>query len=227
MKKIIIIDDIKDVLESESTFFDRTGVEVHPVATNSEIPKAHRDIKADLIIAYLDTPDMSVEDMSADVRKGETNPDIPILVVCPEDTDCFERLKNCNIDAFIKSPASADSLLGQAHDLLNIPVRAGFRVPVKVSMSVHCGGVNPFLGFSQDLSMSGMLLGTDRHINIGIRLTCSFMLEDKEVLKVEAVVVRVVGRMKKELANFYGMEFIEVSPELASDIEAFIAKTAV
>ncbi len=225
MKKIIIIDDIKDVMEKESSFFDRTGVEVHPVATNSDIPQAHRDINADLIIAYLDTPEMSVEALSAAVRKGDTHPDVPILVVCPEDTDCFDRLKDCNVDAFINALASADALLGHAHDLLDIPVRAGFRVPVKVSMSVHCGGVNPFLGFSQDLSAGGMLLGTDRNINIGIRLNCSFLLEEKEALQVEAVVVRVVGRMKKEVANFYGLEFIKVSPALASDIEAFIAKT--
>ncbi len=227
MKKIIIIDDIKDVLEKESTFFDRTGVDVHPVPTNSEIPQAHRDINADLIVAYLDTPEMSVEELSLAVRKGDTRPDVPILVICPESTDCFDRLKDCNVDAFIKSSASVDSLLGHAHDLLDIPVRAGFRVPVKVSMSVTCEGINPFLGFSQDLSVGGMLLGTDRRINIGIRLACSFMLEEKEALKVEAVVVRVVGRMKKDVANFYGLEFIKMTPELAAEIEQFIQRTTV
>ena len=59
MKKVIIIDDIKEVLDRENSFLDRSAIEVYPVPSNVEVLLVHREIRADLIITYLDMPDMT------------------------------------------------------------------------------------------------------------------------------------------------------------------------
>ena len=45
MKKVIIIDDIKEVLDRENSFLDRSVIEVYPVPSNAEVLLVHREIK--------------------------------------------------------------------------------------------------------------------------------------------------------------------------------------
>ena len=61
MKKIILDEDIKAILEREQSFLDRSDVTIFSASTNEEILALHRTEKADLIIAKLDTGGMSGE----------------------------------------------------------------------------------------------------------------------------------------------------------------------
>ncbi|KKL50551.1 hypothetical protein LCGC14_2304390, partial [marine sediment metagenome] len=151
MKKVIIIDDIKEVLDRENSFLDRSVIEVYPVPSNAEVLLVHREIKVDLIITYLDMPDLSGEDLCEAIRKDPTCSKVSILMVCPNEKVREERSKHCRADAFVPTPVSEEALLLKAHDLLKIPSRTSFRVPVNASMSLESGDGKNFLGFSQDL----------------------------------------------------------------------------
>ena len=175
MKKVIIIDDIKDVLDRENSFLDRSVIEVYPVPSNAEVLLVHREIKVDLIITYLDMPDLSGEELCEAIRKDPTCSKVSILMVCPGTKQCEERSKHCRADAFVPTPVSADVLLSQAHRLLHIPTRADFRVPVSVRLKGEGDEGKPFIGFSENLSASGMLLGSDRKLEMGAVLVISFI----------------------------------------------------
>ncbi|MCK4911355.1 MAG: response regulator [Thermodesulfovibrionales bacterium] len=220
---MIVIDDIKNVLDKENSFLDRSGIELYPVPSNAEALLVHREIKADLIITYLDMPDMSGEDFCEAVRKDVSCSKVSIIMVCPSRCNCDERLKACRADAFIQPPVSADVLLSQAHLLLHIPSRADFRVPVSVRiMGEGEGEMKPFLGFSENISVSGMLLGSDRKLAMGTELSISFMLGGKELMRTEATVMRAKDKPKEGAPNRYGLRFKGVTPDVATDIDRLV-----
>lgn len=223
MKKVIVIDDIKNVLDKENSFLDRSGIELYPVPSNAEALLVHREIKADLIITYLDMPDMSGEDFCEAVRKDVSCSKVPIIMVCPSRGNCDARIKHCRADAFIQPPVSADVLLSQAHILLHIPSRADFRVPVSVRiMGEGIGDMKPFLGFSENISVSGMLLGSDRKLANGTELVISFILGGKELMKTKATVKRAMDKPKEGAPNRYGLQFEGVTSEVATDIDRLV-----
>lgn len=226
VKRVIIIDDIKEILERANSYLDRSGIEVFPVPSNAEVLQKQREVKADLIISYLDMPDMSGEELCSAVRKNPLYAGVAIMMVCPNEKVLQERSKHCSADVFMSVPVSEEALLLKAHDLLKIPSRTSFRVPVNASMSLESGDGKNFLGFSQDLSATGMLLGTSRVINLGESLSCSFQLGETEKLNVKAEVVRLVSRKGKGAPYLYGLKFLDVSPALAVELECFVSEVS-
>ena len=225
MKKVIIIDDIKEVLDRENSFLDRSVIEVYPVPSNAEVLLVHREIKVDLIITYLDMPDLSGEDLCEAIRKDPTCSKVSILMVCPNEKVLEERSKHCRANAFVPTPVSADVLLSQAHRLLHIPTRTDFRVPVSVRLKCEGDEGKPFLGFSEDLSASGMLLGSDRKLEMGAELVISFILEGNERMEADAEITRFVDKPREGAPNRYGLRYRGMTPELATQIDRFILES--
>ena len=222
MKKIIIIDDIKTVLAKSNSFLDRSAIDVFPVPTNLDALHKLVEVKADLIISYLDMPDMNGEQLCTRLRKPPFSSSVAVMMVCPQGVSPEDASSRCGADAFISPPFKADDLLRKAYDLLKIPARTSFRVPVNTSTSLQSGDGERFLGFSQDLSATGMLLGTTRVISMGDVINCSFALSETEQIDLKAEVIRLVGRKSNAMPHLYGLKFIDVSPAQAVQIDCFI-----
>jgi DNA-binding response OmpR family regulator len=226
MKKVIIIDDIKDVLDRENSSFERNSIEVYPVPSNAEALLVHREVKADMIITYLDMPDMSGEDLCDAVRNDPACSKVSIIMVCPRTKKCQERSKNCRANAFFPTPVKAEDLLSKTNQLLHISDRANFRAPVGMKvMGTKKGDDNrPFLCFSENISSTGMMLGSDREFNNGERIICSFILENNEHMTTEAEIVRSMGKPKKGAPNRYGIKFKDMPESVSREIERYVQK---
>ena len=61
MKKVIIAKDIKGVLDEEKSFLSRPDLRIFTAASNEKALALHRSVKADLIVAKLNMPEMSGE----------------------------------------------------------------------------------------------------------------------------------------------------------------------
>ena len=228
MKKVIIIDDIKHVLERENSFLDRANIEVHPVPSNMEVLELHKRLHADLIITYLDMPDLSGEDLCDEIRGHPEAAKVSILMICPKTKECFERTKRCQANAFIPAPLDPDELLNKAQELMHIAGRAMYRAPASLQIkgAEEDEHGRPFLGFVENLSASGMLLGTDRRLRKNEIVICSFYMGEDQHLKVEAEVVRAEAKPKEGTSNFYGLVFKDVTPAIVAEIDRFIHSAA-
>jgi DNA-binding response OmpR family regulator len=222
MKKVIIIDDIKHVLDEENSFLDRKSIEVYPIPSNTEALQVHREIRAHLIITYLDMPDMSGEEFCEQVRGDPATASASIIMICPKTKACYKRTKNCQANDFLPAPITADALLKKAQELLHIAERTMYRAPVSIQIKGESG--KPFLGFCENISASGMLLGTDRKLKKGGQLLCSFFLESDGHVKVEGEVTRAVGKPKKGAPNHYGIAFTNITPGIVAEIDRFVQK---
>ena len=78
-----------------------------------------------------------------------------------------------------------------------------------------------FQGWSHDVSTSGILLEAHERLVVGDRISCRFSLSRSCRIEAEGEVVRSVRTLDGE--HRYGVRFIDLAPDFATEIETFIA----
>lgn len=223
MKKIVITDDIKALIEKEESFLNRSIFRIFTVTSNEEALSVHRAEKANLIITKLDMPKMSCETFCSVIRNDEGLRTVSIIVVCAGNESAIEKSSKCKANIIIAAPIDRAVLLEKAHQLLNISERESYRVLLGVKASGNYRRT-PFLCRSENISASGMLIETDKIFNKGDIITCSFFLPDSTHISTTSEIVRVVEKRDEFDTNQYGIKFYDITPEKRSAIEAFIEK---
>lgn len=224
MKKVIIAKDIRGILEKKKTFLDRSAVRLFAADSNEKLLALHRAIKADLIIANLNMPEMSGEALCSLIRDDEELRHISIIIVCSDHESDLARCIQCRANAFISRPIDTELLLQEAHRLLNIAPRTSYRIPIRVKF-IGKSKQRVFTGYTENLSSSGMLLCTMSHLFEGDSVMCSFSVPVSTQITVQAEVVRALGKEPEHNAKCYGIKFTELSANATSAIQAFIEKS--
>ena len=226
MKKVILAENIRVILEKDRSFLARSDIRVIAAATNEEILSLHRAGKADLIITDLDLPTMPGEDLCSLIRADETLRNVSIIVVCPETALNLQRCARCGANAFITSPVNTAVLLQEAHQLLHVTKRKTCRMPMKIRIEGKAMG-KPFAGSIENISTAGLLFQTEAVLFEGDAIHCAFDLPDSGRIYLGAEIVRAVETPDSpSLKKQYGVRFTDIGDADASDIEAFInAKT--
>ncbi|HXX80987.1 MAG TPA: response regulator [Thermodesulfovibrionales bacterium] len=223
MKKVIIARDIKAILEKKQTFLDRSAVRLFSAPSNEKILALHRSIKADLIIAKLNMPEMSGETLCSLIRDDEALRHVSIIIVSSENESDLAKCVQCRANSFISSPVDTELLLQEAHRLLNIAPRTSYRIPIRVKFFGKSKG-RVFTGYTENLSSSGMLLCTLSHLFEGDPIMCSFSVPQSVQVTAQAEVVRVLGKEPGHSGSCYGIKFTNLSASVASAIQEFVEK---
>jgi len=223
MKKVIIAKNIRTILEKKKTFLDRSAIRLFAAPSNEKVLALHRAIRADLIIAKLNMPEMSGETLCSVIRDDEELRRVSIIIVCSENESDLARCIQCRANAFISSPIDTELLLQEAHRLLNIAPRTSYRIPIRVKFFGKLKQ-RVFTGYTENLSSSGMLLCTMSHLFEGDSVMCSFSVPVSTQITVQAEVVRVLGKEPEHNANCYGIKFTDLSASVTSAIQSFVDK---
>ena len=224
MKNVIITEDIKAIVEKEPGFLNRSDIRTFTVSSNEQVLDLHRSDKADLIIVNLDTPKMSGEMLSSIIRNDKDLCKVSIIIVCANTESDAKRCIQCRANAFITSPVNNALLMQEAHQLLHVATRKSLRVPLSIKIHLTSNGM-PFIGYAENISISGMLLHSEIILFEGDTIICSFYLPDSTHIITKAEVVRVIEKTTEHDTNAYGIRFIDLNIALTSAIEAFIEKT--
>ena len=221
MKKVIIAEDIKEILTKEQSFLNRRGIRTFTAPTNDKVLSLHRAEKADLIIAHLDAPGVSGEKLCSIIRDDKDLCSVSIIIVCSGTEANLERCVQCRANVFISAPISTAVLLQEAHQLLHIAPRTSCRI----SMSVKLEGrskENPFIGSLVNVSTSGMLFRAAAILSEGDSIQCSFLLPDSTRITSNAEIVRVLGKESGQDAYCYGIRFTDPDIDVISAIAAIV-----
>lgn len=222
MKKVIIAEDIAAIIEKDRSIFNRSDIRTISAATNEEILALHKAEKADLIIANLDMPDMSGENLCALIRNDDELRGVSIIIVCSESGANLQRCALCGANAFLTSPINQAVLLQEAYQLLHVTSRRSCRVPVKFKME-GASKEKPFTGLTENISASGMLFRSPAILFEGDTIRCSFSLPGPTCISASADIVRVLKREDgTSEENLYGVIFSDISDPDISRIEAFV-----
>jgi DNA-binding response OmpR family regulator len=223
MKKIIIAEPLKPMLDRVEGFLRRSDVAVFTAATNDDIFAIHQAENANLIITQLDMPGINSEQLCSAIRKDGRLRQVSLLLLCNDTATDLDRASRCNPNAVLTHPFDANQLLDKAQHLMDISWRGSFRVLLSVNIEGN-SKEKAFFCKSENISASGLLIETDRTFKKGDRVTCSFFLPDSRQLVASGEVVRTLEQTTQKSLNRYGIKFFELAPDVKTAIEAFVER---
>jgi CheY-like chemotaxis protein len=222
MKKIIIAEPIIRTFERSDTVFGRGSISLLSAASSEEILNLHGAHKADLIITDFDLPFMGAVKLCSLIRSDAGLKKVSIIVVCNNSDASQAACQESGANAFIPKPADPNVLFAKISELLVVPQRKDMRVLQRISVKSVEGDAT-FFAQSLNISISGMLLETDRAFKKGDRLTCAFNIAHSEIV-VECMVMRTdrtaSGRRR------YGVKFMNYDTKSLIIIDQFVKAQA-
>jgi DNA-binding response OmpR family regulator len=225
MKKIIIAHTIDAILKKKNSFLDRADMRVFTATTTDEVLQIHRSVRVDLIIIPLDMPGMNSKELCSHFKKKVEQGTVPIIMVCAHTQRAIEQSSRCGADVVITRPIKPAQLLAQAKTLLNLSWRETYRVLLNVAIEGSTSN-NRFVCNSLDISLDGMLIETDQKFTVGERLSCSFFLPDMTQIQLAGEIVRTVQPAPGVVKKWYGVHFLDLSPDAEKALETFIDANA-
>ena len=221
MKKIVLLKELRSFLQVEKNILNRADFQIFVVTSAEDIVKTHRTEKVDLIILQLDMDGTSAEKICSFLRKDEDLKHVSILIVCNNTETDIDRVQKCKANSYLTKPLRHEQLMQKVTQLLAIPDRQDYRVLLKIKVNGKSSSV-PFFCYSYNISVSGMLIETEKILNRGDIISCSFFLPGADQIVSEAEVMRTV---RTENGSFqYGIKYINLGPAYKASIERFIKR---
>jgi CheY-like chemotaxis protein len=221
MKTIIIAENLLPVFNSNNSIFRRGGITFFTAQSSEEIVNLHGVKNADLIVTDQAFPIMGALKLCAAIRSNDQLKKVSIIVTGGIGESGAESLK-AGANAFLPAPIDPVELFSKVSELLLVPQRKDMRVLLRASVTGREGDAS-FFAASQNISISGMMLETDRALMQGDRLACSFNIAHSEI-RVSCMIVRAdpaaSGRRR------YGVAFLNMDTKSLIIIENFVKAQA-
>ena len=225
MKKILIAHDVHESLEQHHTFLDRTDFRVFTAKTNDEAFKIHEAELVDLIITRLDMPGMSGEHFCSLIRDDNRLRAASLIVICANTPKAIKQAGRCRANAVLIEPLHPVLLMVKAQQLLEIAGRETLRVLLSATAD-SVSEDEPFFCRTVNISATGMLIETNKHLAEGARLTCSFYLPNAKKIQVSGKIVRAAVAAPGDEDHQYGLMFTDIAPEAKQLLVDYIVKTS-
>ncbi len=222
MKKILIVDDLEPFIRQERTLLDRSDFMIFTAKSSEEAIELHRRERVDLILADLNMPGISGDQMTSAIRLDPDLRYVSVMIICSQKKADMEKCAACGANDFITRPLDAKKLMDKISRLLEIPQRRNLRVLIKVSVKGTFDSA-PFFGTTHNISVAGLLLESDKVLAKGDRINCVFYLPDSERVSAESEIIRVI---RGEKTFQYGVKFLNVGEQDRGLIEAFVKKAS-
>ena len=224
MKKIIITQDIRALLKQDDNFLNRADFRIFSAASNKQALDIHRAERANVIIADLDDKVCSGEHFCSTIRESKELCRVSLILMHSRGTLDIHKISSCRANAFIEKSADPAIVVAKAQELLSIPVRQTYRAPIGIMINCE-NSQNPFLGYSENISVTGMLLDTEKTFSKGDIISCAFVLLDSTHIRTEAEIVRISSRATEHDTNQYGIRFLNLDPAYKTAIAEYVRKS--
>ena len=221
MKKILLVNAVIPFYERNKSLLNRSEFRTVTAITGKEALQAHRQEPADLIIAELTMPGMQGDELCTQVRMEKELKNVSVILVCNDTPEDRARVAQCGANGWIAKPIDPEKLLESIGQLLAVSTRRGYRVILKAHVSGERSSA-PFFCTSHNISATGILFETDKLLDQGDRITCTFFLPGACQITTDGEVVRTVKMPDGSVQ--YGVRFIDLAPEYRGELERFVAK---
>lgn len=225
MKKILIAQDIHNLLENSNTFLSRADFAVFDASTNDELLDLHRTERADLIITKLDMPGMPTEQLCSLIREDSGLRAVSLIMISENTPAAVEQSSRCRANAVLLRPVHPVLLMAKAQQLLDIAARETLRVLLSASVDGHSEN-EPICCRTSNVSSTGMLIEADQPLAEGGRLTCVFYLPNARKIKAACKIIRALERAPGDEDYKYGLMFTDITPEAKKLLIDYVEKQA-
>lgn len=223
MKKILLVNASRYLIEEGKSLLDRKDFQVFLAPSVMDALQIHRQERVELIVVDLHIPEMGGDILCSRIRQETDVRSVSMILICNDSKEDLEKAAISGANVWLKKPFTPRELLDQVEKLLAVCVRRGYRVLLRAKVK---GSKDDTVFFctSQNLSISGMLIETDRLLHQGDIITCSFYLPGSAHIVADSEVAR-VERMADGKYHC-GVKFLELPKEFHGAIENFIAENS-
>lgn len=209
------------MLEEQVDLISKRGFKALTATTAEDALLLHKKEAADAIIAELDIPNMGGDRLCDIIREDKDAKKVYFGIVCAGRKSDLERCGRCGADSMIKTPVDTMALADRISRVLDVPNRRAFRVLVKVTVLGKYKS-EPFFCTSENISITGMKMETDKALAKGDLISCSFFLPDADRVEVDGEIVRI--ERAENNAHCYGVNFIRIENGNKAVIDDFVNK---
>jgi DNA-binding response OmpR family regulator len=221
MKTVLLAQRDKALREKEQEALAEGGFRVLLAEGAEEALGEYESQGADLVIADLDLPRMGGDALCSRIREQRTGERVYVGLVCAGRRPELGRCGRCDADGVIQAPVDVTELVHKVRRILRVPGRVAPRVLAKVIVRGALKG-EYFFCTSRNVSISGILLETERALARGDQITASFFLPDGARVDALGEVVRVAkGEDGKQ---DYGVRFVRMEPKHLEGLRDFVEK---
>ena len=221
MKKVLIVDSLKSQIDRQKSILNRADIRIFAATSGEEALTIHRAENVDVIVSDLEMPGLAGDKLCSIIRRDEALKNVAVIIACSGGAADIERINRCGANAYVTKPLRPVQFLENVGRFLDVPERKSYRVLLKATVTGKFGN-EPFYCSSQNISASGLLIDTDKALEKGDILSCSFFLPGSECIVTEAEVMR--AAKGSEHSHSYGVRFLSLSPAFKKAIEVFIEK---
>lgn len=223
VKKVLLVNSTRHFFEEGKSLLDRRDFKVFQAPTADHALQLHRQEQVNLIVADLAMAEMGGDALCAKVRESADSRNVSIILICHNTPEEQARAARCSANVCLFKPFPAKVLLDHVEKLLAVSVRKGYRVLLRAKVQ---GAQDDAVFFctSMDISSTGILIESERPLNSGDQLNCSFFLPGSANITANGEIVRKVAANGK---TAYGVRFTDISPEQQRTIDRFIADSVI
>lgn len=224
MKKVVMVQSLYALLWQDTTFLNREDIRVFVASANDEVLTIHRAEHVDLIVTKFDLPGMPTEEFCSLVRENQDLRAVSLIMTCPDHADSIRASSRCNANAVLLEPVYPDLLVAKAQQLLSVAERERLRVLLNAQVESRTDS-DSFLCRTLNVSVSGMLIETDRPLSAGTSLFCRFSLPNAKKIQAACRVVRSVELTPGEEYQ-YGLVFTDISDSARQTVDGYVRETS-
>jgi DNA-binding response OmpR family regulator len=219
MRKVLILEDIYNILSKRENIFERSDFLVIKTFSNKHALFIHESENVDMIITKLDMPTMKGDELCSQIRGNRNLRDVSIILVCKNNKSEMERCRNCKANEIITTPFTTETLYNKATKLLNIHKRKSLRLFSVLEVDGNTDNES-FVCRTINISRTGVLVETDRDMETGGKVSINLFLPDLKRVTVSGEIVRTTS--KTNSINHYGIKFNNISPESKAVLDGFL-----
>jgi CheY-like chemotaxis protein len=222
MKKILLVNASRYFIDEGKSLLDRKDFQVFMASSVMQALQIHRDERVNLIVADLHLPEMGGDVLCTRIRQETDVRTVSIILICHDVPEDLERAGRSGANICLKKPFTPRTLLEHVEKLLAVCIRRGYRVLLRAKVK-GATDEGVFFCTSQNLSVSGILIESDRQLHAGDVINCSFYLPGAAHIVAEGEVARIERQPDGKFHS--GIRFTDLSPESRREIEKFISDT--
>jgi len=211
MKKILLVDDVRLLLDIKKRFLASSQVQILTAGDGEEALEVVRQEHPDLIIMDKYMPKMNGLDCCVAIKADQSIAHIPVIMStnAAKQADAEEYMR-AGCSDILSKPLDAKTFLNMIRKYIPEIDRRTVRLPHTMDMKISSGN-GAFDACSEDLSLNGAFAVSDLKVSINDELSFSFMLPGSDTpMKVRG---RVVWLRNGGAAPGFGVEFMEVTGE--------------
>lgn len=221
MQKIILVDDVRSFKPTIS----RSDVEVYTATSGQEVLDIHQREKVNLILLSRYMPGMDGEQVCKIIKNNDAIKNVAIVMLMTglKIEEIEECVGSVGADDYIIKPFSPAEFVNKVSKFIKMPVREGVRILTKLTVNAKTGAES-FIGNTVDISVRGILLETERQMDIGSAVKCEFSIPGAttEIIVAGNVTRKMDGRVPP--IKRYGIKFIDLGHKSEMAIEKYVFK---